>query len=342
MTLFARLLVDMYGGLLRLYPRKFQQDFRGEMQGVFACSVKEALRTGPLALLQLLFFEMLDFQVNLAIEHFSQWRRVWSMKDMRHEIRPFRSAAMGALGLLIGLLIALWGSKYLILVLPKWWYRVDFGMLVPLRDMIPGALTGALTSALLGLILCLSVSAGARLTLRACLLMAGLEVVATLIGSTVLRFTPYQRFFDQFFEGNWQIVALALETALIVMIDGLFTGAGLGLAASGWKSGWRFALYGMLAYGFGFAIGGIIQQLWIDSGWWIGTTAHPVSVITFAIGGTVYSLWMWIGNTTYPVSVITMGICGILAGGILGWLWGKDRGYESIRVIEGDPENTRV
>ena len=325
MTFFPRLMEGIYSGLLRLYPRKFQQEFGDEMQVVFAFAVKEALSTGPLALLQLLFFEMLDFPFNLAIEHFSQWRKEWSMKDTQHGIRPFRSAAMGALGLLIGLLIVLWGSKYLIFVLPKWWYRVDFGILVPLRDMMPGALTSALASALLGLLLCLSVSASKRLTLRACLLMAGLELVASLLGTTIVKFTPYQRFFDQFFEGNWQIVVIALNAALIAMIDGLFTGAGLGLAAGGWKSGWRFALYGMLAYGFGFAIGGIIQQLWIDSGWWIGITAHPVSVITFAMGGTVFSLWMWIGNTTYPVSVITMGICGILAGGILGWFFGKER-----------------
>jgi hypothetical protein len=249
---------------------------------------------------------------------------------------------MGALGLLLGFLIVMWGSNYqLPLVFLKWWYKLDFGILVPLRDMLPGALTGALASALLGLMLCLSVSASARLTLRACLFMAGLELVASLIGTTIVKVTPYQRFFDQFLDGNGRIVAIALETALIAMVDGLFTGAGLGLAAGGWKSGWRFALYGMLAYGFGFAIGGIIQQLWIDSGWWIGTTAHPVSVITFAIGGTVYSLGMWIGNTTYPVFVITMGICGILAGAILGWLWGKQRGYKSVRVIEGSPVSYR-
>jgi hypothetical protein len=64
---------------------------------------------------------------------------------------------MGALGLLIGFLIVLWGSK--VLVLSIWWYKLDFGIMAPLRDMIPGALTSALASALLGLLLCLFVSA---------------------------------------------------------------------------------------------------------------------------------------------------------------------------------------
>jgi hypothetical protein len=311
MTFFPRLMVGTYGGLLRLYPRKFQEEFRVEMRGVFASAVQEAVRTGTLALLQLLFFEMLDFPFNLAIEHFSQWRKVWSMKDLRHGIRPFRSAAMGALGLMIGLLIVTWASKYL--VLSKWWYTGDFGVLLnTLLGMIPSALTGALASALLGLMLCLSVSASPRLTLRACLLMAGFELVAALIGTAIVRFSPYQRFFDQFYDRNWQDVAFALEAAIIAMIDGLFTGAGLGLAAGGWKSGWRFALKGMLAFGLGFAIGGNIYFLWINSG-------------------------RWIGITTYPVFVITYCICGILAGGILGWLWGKERGYEPVRVVEGNP-----
>jgi hypothetical protein len=313
MTFFPRLMVGIYGGLLRLYPRKFQEEFRGEMRGVFASAVKEAVRTGTLALLQLLFFEMLDFPVNLAIEHLSQWRKVWSMKDTRHGIRPFRSAAMGALGLAIGLLFVTWGSKYQYFVLPNWWYRSDFGVLLnTLRGMIASALLSALASALLGLMLCLSVSASARITLRACLLMAGLEVVATLIGTAIVRFSPYQRFFDQFYDRNWQDVAFALEAAFIAMIDGLFTGAGLGLAGGGWNSCWRFALKGMLAYCLGFAIGGNIYYLWINSGWWIGITTYPVFVITFCI-------------------------CGILAGGILGWLWGKERGYESVRVVEGNP-----
>ena len=335
MVSFPRLLVSLYGGLLRLYPRKFQQEFRKEMQGVFACSVKEALSTGILALLQVLFFEMLDFPVSLAIEHASQWRKEWSMKDTRHGIRPFRSAAMGALGLLFGFLIEMWGSQ--VLVHSIWWYKIDFGRLALLRDMLPGALTSALASALLGLLLCLSVSAGKRIILRACLFMAGLELVASLIGAAITRFTHYQIFFDQFLGGNWQLVALALETALIAMIDGLFTGAGLGFATGGWKSGGRFALKGLLAYGLAFAIWEIIYSLWIDSGWWIGATAHPMSLITFAIGGTVYSLWMWTGTNTYLVSVITFCICGILAGGILGWFWGRQSGHELLRFVEGGP-----
>ncbi|MBI4731551.1 MAG: hypothetical protein HY781_05380 [Chloroflexi bacterium] len=294
MTFFPRLMVGMYGGLLHLYPRKFQAEFREEMQGVFVSAVKGAAGIGTLAFLQLLFFEMLDFPINLAIEHFSQWRRRWSMKDTRFDIRPFRSAAMGALGLLIGFLIAYFGRWYL--VLPDWWDKVHIGIpLVKLYMVIPSALNNGLAFALLGLMLCLSVSASSRITLRACFLLAGLGVVANLIGNVIA-----PPIFNYIYEWNWQDVdvVLVLGTAAIAMSDGLFTGAGLGLAAGGWKSCWRFALKGMLAYGLGFAIGPIIYQLWISSGGSRWTTTETAMVITACIGA-------------------------VLAGGILGWLWGK-------------------
>jgi len=308
MTFFLRLMEGIYSGLLRLYPRKFQQEFRAEMQGVFASAVQEAQSTGWLALLQLLFFELLDFPITLAIEHFSQWRREWSMKDTRHEIRPFRSAALGALGLLVGLLIVMWESKYL--VFPDWWYQGGFGTpLALLRELIPAVLTSALTGGLLGLMLCLSVSAKAPLALRACLLVTGLEVVATLIYDFIGRFSPYQRFISQFMDGNWAIVAIILEAAIFGMINGLFTGAGLGLSKGGWRSGWRFAPKGLLAYGLGYAVGVAILELWIASG-------------------------RWIGITTYPITVFSTCICGILAGGILGWLWGRERCNESVELLQ--------
>lgn len=240
------------------------------------------------------------------------------MKDMRYGIHPFRSAEMGALGLGIGQLIVLLGSKYVYLDFPKWWHQADLGILLNvLRDGIPSALTSALASALLGLMLCLSISVSRQIILRACFIMAGLGVVATLIGDVILRLTPYQSFFNPFYDGSWQNIAVALESSILAMINGLFTGAGLGLAIGGWKSCWHFALKGTLAYGLGFVIGGVIYQLWISSGWWIG-------------------------NTTYLVSIISLCICGILAGGILGWLWGKERGNESIRVVESNPVSSRV
>jgi hypothetical protein len=303
MTFLPRLLVGIYGGLLHLYPRKFKAEFREEMQGVFLSAVKDAAGIGTLALLQLLFFEMLDLPVNLAIEHISQLRKEWSMKDTRHGIRPFRSAAMGALGLLIGFLIAYFGRWYL--VLPDWWYKVHIGIpFVKLYLMIPSALNNGLAFALFGLMLCLSVSASARLTMRTCFILAGMGVIANLIGNFVAN-PLFNYIYNYIDEWNWLDIALILGTTVLGMVEGLFAGAGLGLAAGGWKSCWRFALKGMLAIGVASAIAHSIYQIWTSSRWLSGYTTHTVSLITGFIGYT-------------------------LAGGILGWFWGKERENASV------------
>jgi hypothetical protein len=97
------------------------------------------------------------------------------------------------------------------------------------------------------------------------------------------------------------------------VIDGLFTGAGLGLAAGGWKSCKRFALWGMLAYGIAWVVGEIIFRVWF-SGDWIWSTGYPATA----------------GNFVFVISVC---ILGIIAGGILGWFWGKERANESVRPL---------
>jgi hypothetical protein len=143
-----------YVRLIRLYPSEFQKEFGEEMQSVFVAAVSDAAKNGGFSLAQFIFFELLDLPINLAIEHISKLRKEWSMKDMSHGIKPFRSAEMGALGLLIGMVIMLLGRKYL--VLPDWWYKADLGMLlITLREVV----AWSLASALLGLMLCLSVSA---------------------------------------------------------------------------------------------------------------------------------------------------------------------------------------
>ncbi len=297
MTFFSCLMVGMYGRLLRLYPRNFQDEFREEMHGVFASAVKEAVKIGTFPLLRFLFFELLDFPISLAIEHFSQWRKEWSMKDTRHGIRPFRSAEMGAIGLLIGFVIIKLARQYLN---PNWWYTADSGkLLITLREVV----AFSVASALLGMMLCLSVSAGPRFTLRAFFLVAGLEAAAELLGTTISWLTPYQGFI-QSLKGNWQIAFIALANLIFAMIDGLFIGAGLGLALGGWKSCKRFALKGMLAFGAGMTLEQIIHQVWLSSNW-IWNTGNPGVKIVFE-------------------SLISTCIYAIIAGGILGWMWGKD------------------
>lgn len=308
MTFFVRTSVNLYGGLLRLYPRQFQADFREEMLGVFLSTMKDAAGIGTLALLQLLFFEMLDYPINLAIEHLSQWRKEWSMKDTRFDIRPFRSAIMGALGLSIGYLFLMLVRWHL--PLPDWWYKVHIGIsITKVWERIPEVLNYSLASALFGLLLCLSVPAHKRIILRACLIMVGLGAVANLVG--IISISLLERYI---YEWNWphSDAAMVFYEAVIGIIMGLFIGAGLGLSVRGRKSFWRFTLIGMLAYGFGFAIGLSFYLLGISSGWSRWITKDTAMVITTCIGA-------------------------ILAGGILGWFWGKERANVSPPVIEGSP-----
>lgn len=221
------------------------------------------------------------------------------MKDTRHGIRPFRSAVLGALGLIFGFIITYFGRWYL--GLPNWWYKVHIGIsITKLSEWIPAGVNYGLAFALFGLMLCLSISASARLTLRACFIMAGMGVVANLIGKFVV-FPLFDNIFNYIyeFEWIWIDVVLVLGTAVIGIVEGLFAGAGLGLAAWGWKSCWRFALKGMLAYGLGSAIGLTIYELWISSSW-----------------------LRW--STIDTVLIIAVCIAAILTGGILGWMWGKD------------------
>jgi hypothetical protein len=188
-------------------------------------------------------------------------------------------------------------SKYLIL--PKWWYNPDLGMLlITLRELV----AWSLASALLGLMLSLSVSKGSHFILRTCLLMAGLEAVSTLIATVVVR-SPVTSYAESL-KGNWQIVFIGFVSIILGMLDGLFTGAGLGLSIGGWESCKRYALRGMLAFGIGSAIGYIIEKYWLSTDW-IWGTGYP-------------------GTAGWFVHLISICVNAIIAGGILGWMWGKD------------------
>ena len=299
MKVFIQTTVNLYGILLRLYPREFQAEFREEMQDIFGSIVNDAAKIGIFSFSRACFFELLDLPVNLMIEYSSRLRKEWSMKDMRHDIRPFRSAEMGALGLLIGFFIIMLGREYL--VLPNWWYKADLGMLlITLREVI----AWTLASALLSLMLYLSVSAGLRATLRACLLMAGFEVAAVLIGTVVVKFTNLENIILSL-KGNWQIASIAFVQIILAMIYGLFAGSGLGFAIGGWKSCRRWAIKGLWAYGIGFAIEEIIRQFWLSTDW-IWRAGYPATASGF-------------------VFVISIFVGGILAGGIFALDVGKGK-----------------
>ncbi len=305
MTFFIRTSVNIYGGLLRLFPKEFQAEFREEMQSVFAELVEGATRLGAFVLVRVWLFELLDMPVNLAIEHFSQWRKEWSMKDMRHGIRPFRSAEMGALGLLVGGVLMMIGAKYL--VPPDWWYNLR---LVNFLNMLRHFILFALAILFFGWMMGIGVGAARRTILRVIGFMVLGAAVASLFGYAIAEVLKLSDWINSLTGWREMYLASSLVSFPIDLITGAFIGCGLGFAGGGWKGSKRFILFGMLAYG---SASIIWAALILGFYSWSWSTGYP---------GTALSFIQIIANCAYY----------IVAGGILGWFWGKDKRNELIRL----------
>jgi hypothetical protein len=92
----------------------------------------------------------------------------------------------------------------------------------------------------------------------------------------------------------------------VACIYGFFSGAGLGFAFGGWKTGLKFALIGLVAN----AVGSLAAYFIFSS-------------------GVVYRVPSGPNGPSYIVD----GIQGALAGGILGWFFGKARKPEADPVM---------
>jgi hypothetical protein len=84
----------------------------------------------------------------------------------------------------------------------------------------------------------------------------------------------------------------------VACIYGFFSGAGLGIAFGGWKTGLKFGLIGLAANAVG-------------------------SLAGYFISSSVWAYRVPLG--LYGPSYIQHSIMGALAGGILGWFFGKER-----------------
>jgi hypothetical protein len=105
---------------------------------------------------------------------------------------------------------------------------------------------------------------------------------------------------------RWESDLVGMLALLAVMCTyGFFNGAGLGFAFGNWKTGLKFALIGLAANAVGLLVG-----YFVSSG----------------LSGRVQ-----LGNDL--PSYITWSIMGALAGGILGWFFGKERQPKAEPVI---------
>ncbi len=72
MSAITQFVVRLYALLLRLYPRRFHEEFAGEMQAVFSEAINEAARRGRPSLATTFLCEVWDLPGNALREHWSQ------------------------------------------------------------------------------------------------------------------------------------------------------------------------------------------------------------------------------------------------------------------------------
>jgi hypothetical protein len=278
----------IYGTLLLLFPRDFQNEFREEMEDVFTASLEEAAKTSAILVVRACFFELFDLPVNLAVEHLSNLRKGNLMKNISFEVGRSRIVLMAALGMMVGWVLVSWGYRL------YFWKGYEIQPWVfYLVEAIAITLPGIFCSLMLGL----AAGVGRRAFLRIGLWAAAGGILGWLVNIPVKMIT-----FDIWIRTRYLQTAekapIDLLCLLAVMcVYGFFNGAGLGFAFGGWKTCLKFAL--------------------------IGLFAHAVGLLTGYFSSSFLAHRVPLGND--GPSYIQYLFMGALAGGILGWFFGKGR-----------------
>jgi hypothetical protein len=277
MTASIEGVAKIYGILLRLFPRDFQNEFREEMEDVFTANLEEASKTGTTLVVRACFFELFDLPVNLLVEHLSNLRKGNVMKTKSFEVGRSRVVLMAALGMMVGWVLIDWVGRYIL----------SFELLTMILYSIPVVLCG--------LMLGIAAGVGRRAFLRIGLWTAGAGMLGHLVTLPVrmANSANLHRFASSSRDYN---ISFMIGLVVVMCIYGLFYGAGLGFAFGSWKASIKFALIGLVANAVGILAGYFI-------------TSGLSSRVTLG----------------FEPSYITWSIMGALAGGILGWFFGKER-----------------
>jgi hypothetical protein len=291
----------IYGMLLRLFPRDFQNEFKEEMEDVFNANLEDAAQTSVILVIRACLFELFDLPVNLVVEHLSNLRKGNLMKTTSFEISRTRVVLMAASGMMMGWVLIYW-------VLINWLFHQDFWKSSENRlwmYCLAEAINFTLPVILCGLMLGIAAGLGRRAFLRIGLWTAAGGILGYLVNIPIYNVVSniYLRTaYLPSLETKWIYL---LCTLAVTCIYGLFIGAGLGFAFGGWKTGLKFALIGLAAHAIGLLTGYFISSF----------LAHRVPL----------------GND--GPSYIQYSIMGALAGGILGWFFGKERQPEADPVM---------
>lgn len=295
-------IANIYGMLLRLFPRDFQNEFKEEMEDVFTATLEEAAKTNATLVIRACFYELFDLPGNLVVEHLSNLRKGKVMKTKSFEAGRSRAVLMAALGMMGGWLLINW-------VVINWLYRQDFWKSSENQlwmFYLAEAIHFTLPVILCGLMLGISAGVGRQVFLRIGLWTAAGGILGYLINipvNNVVYYIYIRTAYLPSLETRWIYL---LCTLVVTCIYGFFLGAGLGFAFGGWKTGLKFALIGLVAH----AVGSL-------AGYFVYST------------GFIYREPMRLIGPTY----IMYGIQGALAGGILGWFFGKARQPEADSVM---------
>jgi hypothetical protein len=275
----------IYGMLLRLFPRDFQNEFREEMEDVFTANLEEAAKTSTTLVVRACFFELIDLPVNLLVEHLSNLRKGNIMKTLFYEIGRSRAVLMAALGMSVG------------------WVLINWVGIRPFEMLPLAMIVFSLPVILCGLMLGIAAGVGRRAFLRIVLWTAAGGILGHLVSLPIRMVNSRILLWISAYPGKYDSTFMLCLVA-VMCAYGLFYGAGLGLAFGSWKACLKFALIGLVANAVG-----ILAGYFIDSG---------VSRIVYMA----------------DPSYLTWSIMGALAGGILGWFFGKERKPEADPVMQ--------
>ena len=283
-------LAKIYGVLLRLFPRDFQNEFMEEMEDAFIATLEDAAEISATLVVRACFFELFDLPVNLLVEHLASLRKENNMKALSYEVTRSRAVLMAALGMMVG-----W---FLVNVEGLYFFHSLAQLLRPWEFDLVQTIVFTLPVVLFGMMLGIAAGVDGHAFLRIGLWATAGGFLGQLVTFPV-RMVNTAILARAATLPQWESELIGVIAVLSVMCTyGFFNGAGLGFAFGGWKGCKRFALIGLIANAVG-----------ILAGYFIATS----------VGSRAYL------DLGFQPSYITWSIMGALAGGILGWFLGKEK-----------------